>query len=243
MKKIIQRSNPYQDVKQFLIDKNLIIASNRGPVEFYKENGLVKTRKGSGGLVSTLFPLMENINGKWVAAALNPVDIEVAGKYSNNIVPVPEENPQFYMPFLTFQPEVYNDYYNIISNSVLWYVHHYLWTPPRSDEDKNQLRKSWENGYKPVNYAFARQINQLIDPSKQNIVMLHDYHLYLTPSHITNKNREDAVLTQFIHVPWPRADYFSILPDYMKYPILDSLLANDIIGFHIPRYVDNFLEC
>lgn len=243
MKKIIQRSDPYQDVKQFLIDKNLILASNRGPVEFYKENGLVKTRKGSGGLVSTLFPLMENINGKWVAAALNPVDIEVAGKYSNNIVPVPEENPQFYMPFLTFQPEVYNDYYNIISNSVLWYVHHYLWTPPRSDEDKNQLRKSWENGYKPVNYAFARQINQLIDPSKQNIVMLHDYHLYLTASHITNKNREDAVLTQFIHVPWPRADYFSILPDYMKYPILDSLLANDIIGFHIPRYVDNFLEC
>ena len=223
------------------MDKNLILASNRGPVEFYKDNGTVKTRKGSGGLVSTLLPLMENINGKWVAAALNPVDVEVASKYSDNIVPIPEENTQFYVPFLTFNQEVFNDYYNVISNSVLWYVHHYLWTQSKSDKDKEELYKSWENGYKPVNIAFAEQINHLISPSKTNIVMLQDYHLYLTASYI-RKNRDDLILTQFIHVPWPRADYFSTLPDYMRYPILDSLLSNDIVGFHIPGYVDNFLE-
>lgn len=241
MEQIIQKSDTYQDVKQFLKDKNLIFASNRGPVEFYKEDGVIKSIKGSGGLVSTLLPLMENINGKWVAAALNPVDEEVASKCPDGIVPVPWQNPQFLMPFLTFKPDVYHDFYDIICNSVLWYLHHNIWTPPQNKREEDNLSKSWENGYMPVNKAFAQRINHLFEPYHDNIVMLQDYHLYLTAPYIRT-NSKDIILTQFIHVPWPKANYFSTLPEYMKHPILDGLLSNDIVGFHIPRYVDNFLE-
>lgn len=71
--------------------------------------------------------------------------------------------------------------------------------------------------------------------------MLQDYHLYLTAGYIRNK-LDNIFLNQFIHVPWPESDYLSILPGYIVDSIMESLLANDIVGFHIPRYVQNFLK-
>lgn len=70
--------------------------------------------------------------------------------------------------------------------------------------------------------------------------MLQDYHLYLTAPYISNR-ADNTFLSQFIHVPWPESDYFSILPPYIKDSILEGLLSNDLVGFHITRYVDNFL--
>ena len=47
----------------FLKDKNLIVASNRGPVEFHVKNGEFEMKRGAGGLVSTLLPFMTTV--KW----------------------------------------------------------------------------------------------------------------------------------------------------------------------------------
>ena len=219
----------------------MILASNRGPVEFYKENNNIKTRMGSGGLVSTLLPLMEKVNGTWIAASNNPIDIEVANQYPNQNVPIDRDNPKFYVPFLNFDKRVYDDYYDIISNSVLWYFHHYIWKPPENEKEKNDIYHAWKDGYVPVNRDFARKIVELIESNqKKTIVMIQDYHLYLTASYIADKV-ENTFLSQFIHVPWPDSDCISTLPTYMKNSILDGLLSNDLVGFHIPRYVDNFL--
>ena len=237
---IITEFNEIQ-TREFLNDKNLILASNRGPVEFYRENNEIKTRMGSGGLVSTLLPLMERVKGTWIAASNNPVDIQVANQYPGRNVPIDFENPKFYVPFLNFDVKVYDDYYDVISNSVLWYIHHYMWKYPKNEKQKDEIFQAWQNGYVPVNQGFAEKIVELIESNKKKtVVMLQDYHLYLTASYISNKV-DDTFLSQFIHVPWPESDYFSILPAYMKDSILEGLLSNDLVGFHIPRYVDNFL--
>ena len=57
-------------ILEFLKNKNLIVASNRGPVEFYKNGNKIEMKRGSGGLVSTLLPLMEALNGTWIASAM-----------------------------------------------------------------------------------------------------------------------------------------------------------------------------
>ena len=92
-----------------------------------------------------------------------------------------------------------------------------------------------------MNKKFA---DHVVEESKRNdkepMIMLQDYHLYLCPSFIRLKLRE-TFLSHFIHIPWPQSDYFKILPHYMRESIIHSLLANDLLGFHIPRYVDNFL--
>jgi trehalose 6-phosphate synthase len=92
-----------------------------------------------------------------------------------------------------------------------------------------------------MNKKFA---DHVVEESKSNdkepMIMLQDYHLYLCPAIIRRKLR-NTFLSHFIHIPWPQSDYFKILPHYMRDSIIDGLLANDLLGFHIPRYVDNFL--
>jgi len=77
--------------------------------------------------------------------------------------------------------------------------------------------------------------------NKEPMIMLQDYHLYLCPLYI-RKKMKNTFLSQFIHVPWPQSEYFSILPQYMRKEIIDGLLSNNLLGFHIPRYVNNFIQ-
>ncbi len=211
-------------------------------MEFYKEDNEIKSRMGNGGLVSTLKPLMEKVKATWVAATTNPLDNDMAIQYKNENRPITGNNPDFNVEFLTIDSKEYDDYYNTISNSILWYIHHYIWKQPEDEELYQEIYNSWQNGYKPVNKKFAEKIIELDKLSEEkSLVMLQDYHLYLTAENIRN-NLEDIFLNQFIHVPWPDPDYLSILPEYIIESILDGLLSNDIVGFHIPRYANNFLK-
>ena len=45
-------------------------------------------------------------------------------------------------------------------------------------------------------------------------------------------------ISLFHHTPFPSSDVFSILP--WREEILESLLCCDAVGFHIPRYAENF---
>jgi trehalose 6-phosphate synthase len=72
-------------------------------------------------------------------------------------------------------------------------------------------------------------------------VFLHDYHLYLAPG-VVRARRPDAVLSQFIHVPWPETDYWTVLPRELRVAVHEGLLANDVVGLHTNRWRMNFLR-
>ncbi len=230
-------------INKFLEDKHLIVASNRGPVEFHKrDDGTIETRRGAGGLVSTLLPIMETVNGTWIASAMTEGDAEVAKKFKGGRVPIPHENPKFWVPFVVVDPARYEDYYSVISNPLLWFVQHYMWNPPYTPEIDDKIHNAWKNGYVHVNKKFADKIiEEANSNNKEALIMLQDYHLYLCPAYIREK-LGDIFLSQFIHIPWPQPEYFCILPDYMEEAIVKGLLSNDIIGFHIEKYVKNFMR-
>lgn len=234
---------PNQDkILDFLKDKNLIVVSNRGPVEFFKKNGKIEMKRGAGGLVSTLLPLMEALNGAWIASAMTPGDVEVAKQFPDNRVPITEDNPLFWVPFVVVEPEPYESYYSIISNPLLWFVQHYMWNSPYTPDIDDQIHQAWNNGYKYMNQQFAEKVcaESKIN-NKEPMIMLQDYHLYLCPSYI-RKKMKNTFLSQFIHIPWPQSEYYNILPKYMRKEIIDGLLSNNLLGFHIPRYVTNFIQ-
>ena len=230
-------------IDKFLEDKHLIVASNRGPVEFHKkDDGSIETKRGAGGLVSTLLPIMETVNGTWIASAMTEGDTEVAKKFKGGRVPIPHENPKFWVPFVVVDPARYEDYYSVISNPLLWFVQHYMWNPPYTPEIDDKIHNAWKNGYVYVNRKFADKIiEEANSNNKEALIMLQDYHLYLCPAYIREK-LGDIFLSQFIHIPWPQPEYFCILPDYMEEAIVKGLLSNDIIGFHIKKYVKNFMR-
>src|SRR5438876_9086504 len=52
--------------------------------------------------------------------------------------------------------------------------------------------------------------------------------------------RPDLVILHFWHIPWPNREVFRICP--YQNEILDGLLGNDLLSFHIQFHCNNFLE-
>jgi trehalose 6-phosphate synthase len=77
---------------------------------------------------------------------------------------------------------------------------------------------------------------------EEPVVMVHDYHLYTLPG-LVRRERPDAFLHHFVHIPWSQSDSWRVLPAQMRCEIYSGILANDIIGFHTRHYRSNFLHC
>ncbi|MGZ7048166.1 MAG: alpha,alpha-trehalose-phosphate synthase (UDP-forming) [Methanobacterium sp.] len=218
-----------------------MVASNRGPVEFfYEDNGKIGMKRGAGGIVPAMVPIIEKVKGTWIASAMNAADIEMAHRYKGNKIPVTPENPKFYVPLITLDEKKYAEFYNKFSNPLLWFIQHYLWNLAETPEINEDTHSAWES-YQYVNQEFAQKImEEAQNGEKKPLIMIQDYHLYTCPGYIREK-LDNIFLSQFIHIPWPQPDYFDILPNHMEKSIIEGLLSNNLIGFHIERYIKNFL--
>jgi len=184
---------------------------------------------------------MATFNGTWVASAMTEGDRVVAGGYEKCLVPIPEENPEFCVSFVVVDPEIYEAYYSVISNPLLWFVQHYMWNTPYVPVIDDNTHKAWHDSYVYVNKMFAERIIEEAETDERKpLIMIQDYHLYTCPGYIREK-MDDIFLSHFIHIPWPQSEYFSILPEYMQEAIVKGLLSNDILGFHLKKYAMNFL--
>jgi trehalose 6-phosphate synthase len=72
------------------------------------------------------------------------------------------------------------------------------------------------------------------------LVLVHDYQLYLVPKMVRDAI-PNAVIQHFVHVPWPTAQYWKVLPKHMRDAILEGILGCDVIGFQTSLDVRNFL--
>ena len=70
-------------------------------------------------------------------------------------------------------------------------------------------------------------------------VFIQDYHLALLPRMLKQRNPNLAV-AQFWHIPWPNRETFRAFP--WKAELLDGLLGNDLLGFHLRYHCSNFLD-
>lgn len=198
-------------------------------------------KRGAGGLVSTLLPFMATFNGTWVASAMTEGDRKMAEGHKKCLVPIPEENPEFCVSFVAVEPKIYEDYYSVISNPLLWFVQHYMWNTPYVPVIDDNIHKAWHDSYVYVNKVFAeRIIEEALTDERKPLIMIQDYHLYTCPGEIRQK-LDDVFLSHFVHIPWPQSEYFGILPEYMQEAIINGLLSNDILGFHLKKYARNFL--
>jgi trehalose 6-phosphate synthase len=87
----------------------------------------------------------------------------------------------------------------------------------------------------------ARAVIDELDRSPDAFVFFQDYHLYLAPA-IVRRERPDAVMSHFVHIPWPESDAWSVLPPSIRRDVFAGLLANDVVGFHTDRWRRNFVR-
>lgn len=235
-------SNADPDISDHRLPRHLILASNRGPVQ-YRANadGELEIGGGAGGVATALAGLACEADVTWVASAMSEGDRRVAREtYGQPFAPL-EDRPHCRLRFLTHTRRAYNYYYNVFSNPILWLVQHGLADRLERPNLQFEAMEAWRKGYEPVNRAFASAVIEEMDRlGESSYVMLQDYHLYLAPLYI-RAARPQAVLQHFVHVPWPAPEYWHQLPWELIESICQGLLANDIVGFQTSAAAHNFL--
>ncbi len=216
-------------IRDRMRDYRFIIASNREPYIHEYSGKKIKCVKAVSGLVIALDPVMQASGGMWIASGSGDADRDVVD--AHNKIQVPPENPSYTLKRVWLTKEEENGFYYGYANQALWPLSHITYEKPVFSAD------DWEY-YKKVNERFAENILEEIT-SEKCFIWLQDYHLTLAARYIKEK-KPDAVISLFWHIPWPNPEVFRICPQ--KKEILEGLLGNDLLGFHIRYHCHNFLS-
>ncbi|MEO8457490.1 MAG: trehalose-6-phosphate synthase [Chloroflexota bacterium] len=238
---IRDRVQRLEDVtKKLLLNRRLIIASNRGPIQYdIEKDGSLSEQRGSGGMVTALLATAQMVPLTWVAAAMTEGDRRAATETSGNLIHTPGEDLS--VKFVTVPNPVYQRHYYVFCNPLLWFVQHFMWNTPRTPNIGRAVYEAWDSGYIPVNQAIADAvIEQAQGPSP--VILLQDYHLYLAPA-MVRAALPNASILHFTHIPWPGPRYWGLLPEFMRRRIHEDMCANDIVGLQTRADVQNFLHC
>ena len=222
--------------------RKLIVVSNRGPVTFGRDaSGNRTARRGGGGLVTALRSLVSHHDVTWIASAMTEEDREVALEAGDGpIEETARDGSPYRLRLVAHDEAAYDRFYNVFANPTLWFLQHYMWGLAEAPDVDYGLHHAWDDGYVPVNRAFADAVVGELEDEPDATVFFHDYHLYLAPRLVRDRNPE-ATLAHFVHIPWAQADYWRVLPEPIRVAIHDGLLANDLVGFHTTRWLRNFL--
>lgn len=212
----------------------LIIISNRLPFSLDREGDKLTIRQSSGGLVSAIKSYFENPNSAkgeitekmWIGVADFPREDW------DDAIATHSAEPDIAITPIFVDKELYGNYYNGFSNSVLWPLFHYF--PSLSDYDNGFF-----DAYSKVNQLFADKIIPLLQPGDQ--VWIHDYQLMLLPGFL-RVQRPETTIGFFLHIPFPSYELFRLLPADWKIALLHGMMGADLIGFHTYDYVQHFLQ-
>ena len=207
---------------------NLVIVYHRQPYEEVEEDGQTVFRENSSpnGIVPTLKSFFGRVErGTWVAwkhasePTRTPWPRRVSfddswGKYDVLRIPL--------------TPQQVRSFYHVTSKEAMWPVlHSFPWQFSAENVD-------WDT-FVEVNRRFAEAACETA--ADDAFIWVHDYNLWLVPG-MVRELKPRARVAFFHHTPFPAPDIFNILP--WREQIIDSLLSCDLVGFHVPRYANNF---
>jgi trehalose 6-phosphate synthase len=206
-----------------------IAVSNREPYIHRFRDGGIECIQPASGLTVALDPIMRATGGCWVAHGSGNADrLRVD---SHDRVAVPEGDPRYTLRRVWLDQETEDRYYYGLANEGLWPLCHIAFERPTF-----RLR-DWEC-YRRANQAFA---DAVLDEAagEPAIVFIQDYHFGLLPRMLKERNPRLTV-AQFWHIPWPNREAFRVFP--WGEELLDGLLGNDLLGFHLQYHCANFLD-
>ncbi|MFH1854135.1 MAG: trehalose-6-phosphate synthase [Candidatus Omnitrophota bacterium] len=216
-------------IEESLGDYLLIIASNREPyIHMHKKSNII-CQRSAGGVVTALDPVMKACSGLWVAHGSGDADRETVDK--NDKLQVPPDDPEYTLRRVWLTKEEEDGYYYGFANEALWPLSHITYTRPQFEE------LDWRM-YEKVNRKFADAILKEVG-HKKAFVWIQDYHMALLPKFLKEDAGSNIITAHFWHIPWPNPEVFRICPKRKE--ILEGLLANDLLGFHIRYHCENFI--
>ncbi|HSH46766.1 MAG TPA: glucosylglycerol-phosphate synthase [Longimicrobiales bacterium] len=212
-------------------DQQLVMVYHRLPFDEVKRKGKIERRrpKSPNGIIPTLLGFFqEGRRGVWVAwskqESRDPPDWEPRVDVD------PERYPDLTALRIPLTRQDVKLFYEAFSKEAFWPV--IFSFPDRAEFDASHWRH-----YLEINRLFAEQAAAAAEPGA--LVWVHDYNLWMVP-HFLRELRPDVKIAFFHHTTFPSSDIFNIIP--WRKQIVDSLIQCDYVGFHIPRYVENFVD-
>jgi trehalose 6-phosphate synthase len=216
-----------QFVQMRLESRPIFIVSNREPVSHVADGGAIREQQPASGLVTALEPIMIACGGVWVAHGSGDADRIVGER-----VGLPSDDPTYTLRRVWLGPEEEAGYYYGFANEGLWPLCHIV-------HERPQFRAAdWEH-YRAVNQKFAATLLEEMEKADSPIILVQDYHFALLPRFV-KRERPDARIALFWHIPWPNFEAFGICP--WQDEILLGMLGADLVGFHTQFHCNNFLE-
>ncbi|OGS18734.1 MAG: hypothetical protein A3J70_03540, partial [Elusimicrobia bacterium RIFCSPHIGHO2_02_FULL_61_10] len=216
-------------IREKIGDRLFVVVSNREPYIHRQREGRVTVQQPASGVVTALDPMLQTCEGLWVAHGSGTADRKVVDERGR--IRVPPENPQYTLKRVWLTKEEEEGYYYGFSNETLWPLCHIAFTPPKFEERYWRL-------YQQVNQKFADTVLEEIG-DQSAFVWVQDYHFALLPQ-MLKERRGDLAVAQFWHIPWPNPEVFRICPWGRQ--ILEGMLGNDLLGFHVSRHCENFIN-
>ena len=207
-------------ITQFHVALSLTVVANRVPIRQTDDGWETSV----GGLTTALLPVLKEEGGVWVGMGEDP-DLPERQDY-------PAEDPDFLVRRVPLSTQELDGYYYGMANQILWPLSHYLIQHLNLDD-------TFIETYRHVNERFAEAVLEETEPDTDEVIWIQDYHQMLSPN-LIRKERPDATIGHFWHIPWPAMEIFRILP--WSRELLRGMLGCDLIGFHVQEYVDNFIE-
>jgi trehalose 6-phosphate synthase len=219
-----------EEMKLLLQDKMMVVVSNREPYMHVRVGKEIKCIVPASGMVTAMEPILKACGGLWIASGSGDADRETVDKYDKVQVPPLEEKYTLRRVWLTKEQE--DHYYYGFSNEGLWPLCHIAHTRP-------VFRKEDWDHYREVNALYAKAVLEEIKDKEEPFILVQDYHFALLPE-LIKRERPDARVAIFWHIPWPNPESFGICP--WQKELLTGMLGADLIGFHTQYHCNNFLE-
>jgi trehalose-6-phosphate synthase len=207
----------------------VIAVSNREPYIHRRGPNGVECVQPASGLTTALDPIMRATGGVWVAHGSG--DADHAAVDARDHVAVPPESPSYTLRRVWLDETTERRYYYGLANEGLWPLCHVAFHRPVF------RREDWES-YRRANCLFANAVLEEAN-GEPAVVFIQDYHFALLPRLLKERN-PNLTVAQFWHIPWPNRETFRVFP--WKEELLDGLLGNDLLGFHLRYHCANFLE-
>jgi len=217
-------------IDERLGDYLLIVVSNREPYMHMHKKAKIAWQRSAGGVVTALDPVMKACSGLWIAHGSGDADKETVDK--NDRIKVPPDDPKYTLHRIWLTKEEEDGYYYGFANEALWPLSHISYTRPKFEES------DWKM-YERVNRKFADAILKEAK-GRKTFVWIQDYHMALLPKFLKEAKGNNIITAHFWHIPWPNPEVFRICPKRTE--ILEGLLANDLLGFHLRYHCENFLS-
>jgi len=204
----------------------LIVVSNRLPGPPAAGPHLVGRETTAGGLAAAILGALQGRSGSlWVGWNGRTVASGRAGHLQHHRR---DGVDLASFPLTTAEME---GYYHGFCNQTLWPILHCF-------QGRVRTRLRDQASYEAVQGRFADMLMPLL--RRGDMVWVHDYHLIPLARELMRRGWRGRT-GFFLHTPFPPLEMWEVLP--RPRGMLEALFDYDIVGFHVPGFLDNYVYC